>query len=100
VDIANNGANDGALLTAEEAAAYLGISRRSFDRLGLDRIEYTARLIRYERSTLNAYKARQRVRRTRQQPVARPPSKPPPKKRGASLMDDLKRWTDEKFGKA
>jgi hypothetical protein len=43
-------------LTAREAAAYLGISRRAFDRLKLQRIEYGKRLIRYERAVLDAYK--------------------------------------------
>jgi hypothetical protein len=45
------------LFTAEEAATYLAVSRRSLDRLGLERIVYTPKLIRYAKSTLDAYRA-------------------------------------------
>lgn len=42
------------ILTADEAAAYLKISRRAFDRLSLDRC-YVGRLPRWRRSTIDAY---------------------------------------------
>jgi hypothetical protein len=46
------------LLTAAQAATYLAVSRRTLDRLGLPRIIFSPRLVRYERSALDAYRAR------------------------------------------
>jgi hypothetical protein len=53
--------DDNDVFTAQQAATYLGISRRSLDHLALERLVYTPRLLRYARQTLDAFKARSRV---------------------------------------
>ena len=58
------------LLTATEAAHYLKISRRTFDRLGLER-HYVGRLPRYRMATIEAYLAQHTVHPA-------PPSQPTP----------------------
>ncbi len=84
------------MLTTEEAAEYLGVSVRTFQKFKLARVEFSRRLIRYQKSTLDAII----VARTREPaelpeaPKARPlPCRPVVRKTGlaARLSAELKR---------